>query len=137
MNILLICNGFDLAHGLPTKYTDFLEFCKVVSIIYEDEKINLHLFEEICLTQCNLNEEIKKRLLNVFGSRKDHKEVDSENGGFLHIFTTNYPRTDELYVLIKNNLWIEYFLPIYKSRETGGKTAGLILKVKSQELFNR
>lgn len=121
MNILLIGNGFDLAHGLPTKYTDFLEFCKVVSIIYEDEKINLHLFEEICLTQCNLNEEIRKRLLNVFDSRKDHKEVDSENGGFLHIFTTNYPRTDELYVLIKNNLWIEYFLPIYKSRETGGK----------------
>lgn len=25
MNILVIGNGFDLAHGLPTKYTDFLE----------------------------------------------------------------------------------------------------------------
>ena len=24
------------------------------TIIYEDEKMNLHLFEEICLTQCNL-----------------------------------------------------------------------------------
>ena len=24
--ILLIGNGFDLAHGLPTKYTDFLGF---------------------------------------------------------------------------------------------------------------
>ena len=24
MNILVIGNGFDLAHGLPTKYTDFL-----------------------------------------------------------------------------------------------------------------
>lgn len=28
MNILLIGNGFDLAHGLPTKYGDFLEFCR-------------------------------------------------------------------------------------------------------------
>lgn len=28
MNILVIGNGFDLAHGLPTKYGDFLEFCR-------------------------------------------------------------------------------------------------------------
>lgn len=28
MNILVIGNGFDLAHGLPTKYTHFLDFCK-------------------------------------------------------------------------------------------------------------
>ena len=26
MNILVIGNGFDLAHGLPTKYGNFLEF---------------------------------------------------------------------------------------------------------------
>ena len=26
MNILVIGNGFDLAHGLPTKYADFLGF---------------------------------------------------------------------------------------------------------------
>ena len=30
MNILVIGNGFDLAHGLPTKYTHFLEFVKVI-----------------------------------------------------------------------------------------------------------
>lgn len=28
MKILVIGNGFDLAHGLPTKYGDFLEFIK-------------------------------------------------------------------------------------------------------------
>lgn len=27
MNILLIGNGFDLAHGLPTLYKNFLDFC--------------------------------------------------------------------------------------------------------------
>lgn len=26
MNILIIGNGFDLAHNLPTKYTQFLEY---------------------------------------------------------------------------------------------------------------
>ncbi len=29
MNILVIENGFDLAHGLPTKYGDFLKFLKI------------------------------------------------------------------------------------------------------------
>ena len=33
MNILVIGNGFDLAHKLPTKYTDFLEFVKVINQI--------------------------------------------------------------------------------------------------------
>lgn len=30
MNILVIGNGFDLAHGLPTKYGDFLEWVKAI-----------------------------------------------------------------------------------------------------------
>ena len=29
MNILVIGNGFDLAHRLPTTYKDFLEFARV------------------------------------------------------------------------------------------------------------
>lgn len=28
MDILILGNGFDLAHGLKTKYSDFLEYCK-------------------------------------------------------------------------------------------------------------
>lgn len=31
MNIVLIGNGFDLAHGLPTAYTDFLTFLKRIN----------------------------------------------------------------------------------------------------------
>ena len=30
MNILIVGNGFDLAHGLPTKYGDFLKFVEVI-----------------------------------------------------------------------------------------------------------
>lgn len=32
MNILIIGNGFDLAHNLPTKYTDILEFLRIIKI---------------------------------------------------------------------------------------------------------
>jgi hypothetical protein len=28
MNLLIVGNGFDLAHGLPTRYTDFLRYCR-------------------------------------------------------------------------------------------------------------
>lgn len=35
MNILVIGNGFDLAHGLPTKYGDFLELCRMIKTIYD------------------------------------------------------------------------------------------------------
>lgn len=30
MNILVIGNGFDLAHGLPTTYSDFLKFFEII-----------------------------------------------------------------------------------------------------------
>ena len=39
MNIIVIGNGFDLAHGLPTKYTDFLEFVKVLNNVLEERNI--------------------------------------------------------------------------------------------------
>lgn len=29
MKLLVIGNGFDLAHGFQTRYTDFLKYCKV------------------------------------------------------------------------------------------------------------
>lgn len=40
MNILVIGNGFDLAHGLPTEYKDFLEFAKVIYQIVEINDFN-------------------------------------------------------------------------------------------------
>ena len=41
MKILMIGNGFDLEHELPTKYTHFLEFVKNLSMHICREKIFL------------------------------------------------------------------------------------------------
>lgn len=38
MNILIIGNGFDKAHGLPTGYADFLSVCRKVRLDYIQEK---------------------------------------------------------------------------------------------------
>ena len=40
MNIIVIGNGFDIAHNLPTKYTDFLEFVKVIRYILNTKNMN-------------------------------------------------------------------------------------------------
>jgi hypothetical protein len=45
VNILVVGNGFDLAHGLPTKYSDFLEFIKILrEILFENNVYNLKAF---------------------------------------------------------------------------------------------
>ncbi|NSG66037.1 AbiH family protein [Blautia wexlerae] len=42
MNILLIGNGFDLAHNLPTTYNHFLNFCQKARRIYTlDTQVSL------------------------------------------------------------------------------------------------
>ena len=39
MNILVIGNGFDLAHGLPTSYKDFLVFIERYKEYYDKSRI--------------------------------------------------------------------------------------------------
>ncbi|MDR2198254.1 MAG: bacteriophage abortive infection AbiH family protein [Deltaproteobacteria bacterium] len=54
MIIFILGNGFDLAHGLPTRYIDFLEYCKHV----KNNTNNLHLE--------NLEDEFNEILKNNF-----------------------------------------------------------------------
>lgn len=39
MNVLVIGNGFDLAHGLPTRYMDFLEFIEKYKEYYDNSLV--------------------------------------------------------------------------------------------------
>lgn len=41
MNILILGNGFDLAHGLPTKYTDFLDYVIEKKKLLDKEKLDI------------------------------------------------------------------------------------------------
>lgn len=105
MNILVIGNGFDLAHGLPTKYTDFLEFCKRVFPIYENvEGRGVHLYQQEYLFDWDFNKEIKEKLKSAY---EDRRKVTVE--GNRSQIQTDYPRLDEMYLVIKDNIWIEYF----------------------------
>lgn len=79
MNIIVVGNVFDLAHGLPTKYTDFLEFVKVIKNILETKDIN-------CIKYSNINSQIKSLI-----EKNMPQEAEQWNN------------------LLNNNFWIEYF----------------------------
>lgn len=88
MNILLIGNGFDLAHGLPTKYDDFLNFVKVLIRIINTKSVK-HI-NSFSISQC-----IERKLI---------EEFDVNRNATVAIENMNVWKS-----LIKNNLWFDYF----------------------------
>ena len=101
MNILVLGNGFDLAHGLPTSYINFLEFCEKVIPIYNGiDKLYIS-YKSNFLSDWKINNEIKDYLDEAFKSRKRNSKME---------YQTKYPGLDELFSLIDNNIWFYYFI---------------------------
>lgn len=90
MNILLIGNGFDLAHHLPTRYQDFLEFIKVFK-----QTLKICKGEDIGdIDWGNLNIQVKELIQSNMGNIRNN------------LFSQGEMWND----LIGDNVWIEYFL---------------------------
>lgn len=82
-NILLVGNGFDLAHELPTKYEHFLFILK------------------------NWSEFQQK--IEQFKSGKEIEKEDIFYTYFVGIKSLNDTNLEQLDIIIKNNSWIKYF----------------------------
>ncbi len=108
----MIGNGFDLAHGLPTRYKDFLEFCEKATLIYEEE---LNGFEDEYnkryLHDWSFNDTIKQLLNQAFQS-KVYENLK---------WTTANLYLNELYECIQNNFWYEYFKLIIRNKQYNGE----------------
>lgn len=108
VRLLVIGNGFDLAHELPTTYYDFLFFCKEVQSLYTSFLLTskedyYHNF----LEEWKANEIIKNRLVELYDYRQvfcngDYVEPDDHE----HYWKA----FDELHEMIENNAWILYFV---------------------------
>lgn len=100
MNILVIGNGFDLAHGLPTKYEHFLNFVKVYTEnkhIFLPGKSIKEIWEE--------SEDDEREYLQFFGN-----------------FCDQHPKLFSEFVdVISDNIWLEYFMSIYIVEKKAGK----------------
>ena len=93
MNILIIGNGFDLAHGLPTTYKNFLDFACIFKQYYkESNKEQFRCGEKY--------ENYKNYIIELF-----EKSLQNEQEGSLF---------EELEKLIIDNRWLEYFGKINK-----------------------
>lgn len=101
--ILLIGNGFDLAHGLPTSYSYFLDFCdKVEKIFTRQQMMNDTEYKRKFLDDWSIDNSIKNKLLEWL------KKSPTNQDELLIELNDN----------IRDNIWITYFL---KKRNQLGK----------------
>lgn len=101
--ILLIGNGFDLAHGLPTSYSYFLDFCdKIKETLFFLESSNDDEWKKDIILNWDIDNSIKSKL---------YEWDKNTNNNLNKLFI-------EIYDNIKNNIWINYFL---EKREQLGK----------------
>lgn len=100
MNILIIGNGFDLAHGLPTKYDNFLNFCEFVKSIHKHTISNTKILE-IYINKSKIDERIYSQLLTIGKTYFDKKSP-----------ITSEPSLKAINELITDNKWIYCFTHI-------------------------
>jgi hypothetical protein len=111
MNILVIGNGFDLAHGLKTKYTDFLDWVSKRDTEYEiceDTDGRKKFFS------AGLTEEQQRRIddLKLNLDIPDHLKI-SVPDYLQKIPTGEFLNTEyqiQSWECINDNFWINYFL---------------------------
>ena len=100
MNILIIGNGFDIAHNLPTKYTDFLNF--------------LTVFREARITGGEM-------FFNT--SNENWNKLDDEIKNLLDSSTKCQmiwkTPIEELHNLSNNNIWYNYFISVISNGNVG------------------
>lgn len=105
MNILVIGNGFDLAHNLPTKYGDFLNFIALLGeehikdyTNYTEEKMKRYLTGDgrekmnNFINKLDNIDDIKKKIHSIL----DFKSVSIDGHSRSNIFECN-------------NFWIGHF----------------------------
>lgn len=110
MEILLIGNGFDLEHKLPTSYKNFLEFCDKARRIYTfSETAPISEYQRNNLDDWKIDTSVKEMLLSAFKERTLNKNLQ-EDGTHITEATTPNDLLNELYTHLYNNTWLNYFL---------------------------
>lgn len=109
MEILLIGNGFDLEHQLPTTYSQFLDFCRMVEYIFESTASSYPAFSypafKDLLQTYQANESIKEPMLAALRRRTFHDAARSPEDDLF----------DELHDCLEDNLWLVHFRSVRSS----------------------
>ncbi len=114
--MLIIGNGFDLAHELPTKYIDFLKFMKMIEILGSKENTELEkAIKDMVIEPLNLHPEIKEIIINSksLKTRKRLLELSYENSWIKYFKKKNFGN-DVKKKTFGNDGWIDFELEISK-----------------------
>lgn len=106
MNILIIGNGFDLAHKLPTKYGQFLDFIKFINDLEISKGKVSKLNPEEELEFSKLDKGVQNYLdevLNGEDRQINENNIISKDTGVRLKYIEN------MIELSKNNLWVKWF----------------------------
>lgn len=98
MNILVIGNGFDLAHGLPTRYRDFMNYLGAAKFLYENKKAGL------AYPTKNIIENSNNKKLNEINNLLKQNLIREYDSNWIQ-------KIPEVLVKIfsKENCWYHYF----------------------------
>lgn len=109
MKILLIGNGFDLEHNLPTSYKNFLEFCERINRIFTyANTVTKDKYKQENLDNWDVDDSIKHALFHTFEERT-YNEIRKETETSAFEVTTSEALFNELHMLINKNTWLIYF----------------------------
>lgn len=113
--LLIIGNGFDLAHKLPTSYNDFLDFCILWRRLEKYPQIPSSLdlaIEELKKEKSSINIQVQHSIDSIF----DINSTVLKSSGFVAIHNAFMKKAikfksikAEFSSLIKENIWIEHF----------------------------
>ncbi len=112
MNLLVVGNGFDLAHGLPTRYSDFLEFLTLCIIEWHDWRKNrvwqgeYNPWENDARILYDLAQKVKsnQKVVEIFEANKADIEQAFGKDGKLSNFN--------------DNTWVRYCLYVYAYKQS-------------------
>jgi len=98
IKVLILGNGFDLAHGLPTRYSDFLKFC--------DISLCLDYPEDLLEEKIDRSTKPDSFAGCDFIKNKINEEYGKKDNGILR----------EIQSLIKGNVWLCFFDHLYNDQ---------------------
>ena len=102
MNILVIGNGFDIEHGIPSSYKNFLDFIRAYIRVYE-YRDSLDMIDEnnFQYELCKISSKYKNPSL-LLQKMQESKSIEREFGD-----------------VVSNNCWVQYFFD--RTSRLGGK----------------
>lgn len=126
--VLILGNGFDLAHDLPTRYSDFLKFCDTICAIKDSVKQegNYKLEYYDTVTRKISKRNFLTEFMFKYYETLIHKEKNFQRHGNINFLEDiEYNQIDyfieNIYKCVNDNIWYRYLYQIFEEkRATGG-----------------